>query len=661
MIESGVRMVTKKRILSCILFASFYLLLTAQSALAAGEFITAYDVVYEVLENGETQVTQNISLTNKTKDYYASEYTLTIGSPRVKDVVATDPSGPLKTTVDTREDSTQIHIVFNTPVVGLNKTLNWTLRYKTLDTAVKSGLIWEVNIPRLSPQAEIDSYNVALEVPQSFGPLMYISPKPVRSEKKEGKSVYHFTKEQIEVGGASAAFGEYQLFSFTLKYHLWNPKTLFGIATIALPPDIPDRQEIIFESLAPEPVKIYQDEDGNYLADYKLSGRQKLDVEFRGLARIFNQPIDPQNGGSFSQIPASLVEKYTKPQPFWEVDHPQIQAQAKSLVDRRKTVAENARAIYDFVSQRLTYNKEARSSFANRIGAVKALNEPQKVVCMGFTDLFIALARAAGIPARELDGYAYTSDNVLKPLSIEFRGSDVLHAWPEFYDPNFGWVAIDPTWGSTTNGLDYFSKLDTNHLVFAIKGLSSEEPLPAGAYKLDNETDGDVQVGFADPTAIQPFNHLAISLEAKFDLGSTNIAGLPLSGKIRVKNTGHRTAFGVRASLENASLKITLGKDTNLGDILPGQEKEFRVSLHAPRFNLRADDILKLALTYKNFDGEVQSAEFEHPVSIYPLYSLPLSYHHLFVFILLLIAAPTLWLKRDVVTQLIAHLRSRQK
>ncbi len=614
------------------------------NAKAEGEFSTSYDVTYEVLENGETQVTQNISLTNKTKDFYASEYTLIIGSPRVQGIVATDPNGTLKTGIQIQEDSTQIHVTFNSPVVGLGKTLNWTLKYKSLDTAVKSGQVWEVNVPRLSPQTEIEGYNVTLKVPTGFGPLMYVSPTPVNQQLTINNQQFSFSKEQLEQGGASAGFGEYQLFSFSLKYHLRNPGTFSGLATIALPPDILARQEIIFESLEPAPQKIYVDEDGNYLADYKLSGGQKLDIEFKGLARIFNQTITPSEGGSFAKIPTPLIESYTKQQPFWEVDHPEIQNQAKAIVDRRKTVAENAWAIYDFVSQRLTYNKEVGASYTDRGGAVLALNEPQNVACMGFTDLFVTLARAAGIPARELNGYAYTSDNVLKPLSIEFQGSDVLHAWPEFYDPHFGWVAVDPTWGSTTNGLDYFSKLDTNHFVFAIKGLSSEEPLPAGAYKLDADTDGDVQVGFADQSAIN--NQQSAILEAKFDIGSTNIAGLPLTGKVRIKNTGQRTAFGVKANVKSEPLNIALGRENWLGDILPGQEKEFRVSLHAPRFNVRADESVRLELVYKNFDDEVQSMEFTHPVSVYPFFKLPLSPTHVLIGFLLIVVATLVVAKR---------------
>ena len=103
---------------------------------------------------------------------------------------------------------------------------------------------------------------------------------------------------------------------------------------------------------------------------------------------------------------------------------------------------------------------------------------------MEFTDSFIAIARAMGIPAREINGYAYAGEGENKPISIGFKSGDVLHAWPEFYDPAFGWVAIDPTWGATS-GLDYFTRLDTNHFVFVIKGQDSVYPLPAGAYKID--------------------------------------------------------------------------------------------------------------------------------------------------------------------------------
>ena len=116
--------------------------------------------------------------------------------------------------------------------------------------------------------------------------------------------------------------------------------------------------------------------------------------------------------------------------------------------------------------------------------------------CMEFTDSFIALARAMGIPAREVDGHAFTTNDKVTPLSIDLKTGDVLHSWVQFFDPNFGWVSIDPTWGSTS-GLDYFTKLDTNHFSFVIHGVNSEFPLPAGEYRFSDNAQKLTSVDFS--------------------------------------------------------------------------------------------------------------------------------------------------------------------
>jgi hypothetical protein len=143
-----------------------------------------------------------------------------------------------------------------------------------------------------------------------------------------------------------------------------------------------------------------------------------------------------------------------------------------------------------------------------------------------------------GIPARELNGYAIaTEGNNKTPLSINLKGGDLLHAWPEFYDVEFGWVPVDPTWGNTS-GIDYFTKLDTNHFVFVIKGLDSELPLPAGAYKLDG-SEKQVEVAFAQDINSEDFDP-EIALYKSFDL--KNI--FKLEGEVYyLKNTGKTVIY----------------------------------------------------------------------------------------------------------------------
>ena len=65
-------------------------------AYAADEFATSYDVVYDVGSDGITTVTEKVTLKNLTSQYYATQFSLTIGATEIFDVSASDPSGPLE-------------------------------------------------------------------------------------------------------------------------------------------------------------------------------------------------------------------------------------------------------------------------------------------------------------------------------------------------------------------------------------------------------------------------------------------------------------------------------------------------------------------------------------------------------------------------------------
>ena len=190
-----------------------------------------------------------------------------------------------------------------------------------------------------------------------------------------------------------------------------------------------------------------------------------------------------------------------------------------------------------------------------RKGAEAAASQKNSWTCMEFTDLFIAITRAMGIPAREINGYAFTSEESNKPISISLEGGDTLHAWAEFYDPYNGWVQVDPTWG-TTSGLDYFSKLDTNHFAFVRKGISSEHPFSAGTYRFsDNEK--LIETALSQTSSDENFKpSIKVNKVVSFNLLAI------LSGKIKIKveNTGKVTAY-----------------DINGLNILPGEKRYINI------------------------------------------------------------------------------------
>lgn len=474
---------------------------------AEGEFNTSYDVTYEISESGQTTVTQDIILTNNLENVYATSYVIKTGFTRISGVESFDRNGSQEVGITQTDNETTIKVTFNGQTVGIGNQSRFTLKYNTKDIAQKTGKIWEINIPRLASGKFIDNYNVRLLIPKSFGTPSFISPKPVRD--------LIFNKEQMLNSGITAIFGEYQVYDFNLKYHLKNDKETPIITEIALPSDNP-YQKVYITKIEPEPLNNISDKDNNWLAQYRLDKGEVLNITVTGTAKTY---MSPQYKITLSD---EQKKEYTKPDKYWEADNPEIIQRAQKL--------KNAKEIYEFTEKTLSYNYKKVGSEKNRLGGVQALKEPDNSVCTEFTDLFIALARSSGIPARELNGFANTQNSILRPLSLE---KDILHAWPEYYDENKKtWVQVDPTWGNTTKGVDYFNKLDFNHLAFVVRGVESSYPYPAGSYKYEDREEKDIEVA---PTDIEN-PEIKKELTVTFNIPKKIIAGFEHKGSITIQN-----------------------------------------------------------------------------------------------------------------------------
>ena len=467
-----------------------------------------YDITYDIDETGLTYVTQNIGIVNKQKDVVATKYALTVKKTGIFDVTAASETTNIQaTTIEESDDITKIEIQFEDVTIGLDRQTNFSITYKTYDMAFKTGEIWSLNIPRVSLLTSTKNYTATVKVPVSFGDEIFVSPSTYKQQiEKDGKVLdktqslatrtkrtYVFDKQELEANGITGSFGTYQPYKFTVEYTLTNNSYFDTVKTITLPPDVENRQQVRYKLLHPEPKQMFQDQDGNYIAEYKVKPNSTLSIRAIGTVRILSAPIDTTNTNSnlIGDIPQELIDKYTKATKYWNADDERIKAIASSLKDPNVTVLENSKRAYDFVLNRLEYDFDILTqtqTYVVRKGGLNALDNNKGTGCMEFTDLFISLVRAMGIPAREINGYSLVDENKNFPLSINLDQGDILHAWPEFYAPSHGWIQVDPTWESTS-GLDYFTKLDTNHIVFIKKGINPELPLPPGAYK----TDGDAK------------------------------------------------------------------------------------------------------------------------------------------------------------------------
>ena len=474
---------------------------------ASGEFQADYDVQYAISPRGTTIVTQNVTLTNKQTNYYPQKYSIVIDSTNIKNVIAYDSKEIVQTDISQKEGKTEILLTFNDKVVGLGKQLPFTLRFENGDIAQRNGKVWEVNVPGIVPDADISSYNVTLSVPQSFGPNAYMTPMPAAGSR--------WTRPQMMAGGISAAYGTSQSFDAGLSYYIENNTIAPSSTEIAIPPDTA-YQTVVIKSLEPRPKAIARDIDGNWMARYDLLPGERKSIE----AKLhIDVTIKPKEGYTDDLTDPSV---YLQPQKYWESESSEIADLAKKY--------STPHAIYQYVVSTLSYDYQRVQQTPIRKGALQALLTPKNAICMEFTDLFIAMARAAGIPAREAVGFAYTTNSKLRPLSLV---ADVLHAWPEYYDADKQiWVPVDPTWASTTGGVNYFDKTDFNHIVFAVHGKSSEYPYPAGFYRKSGKQTRDVSVTFA--TA--PFTMPAGKLTTTVSFPKLVTAGLTTRGTVTVEN-----------------------------------------------------------------------------------------------------------------------------
>ncbi len=534
-----------KKLLVVALFL-FIWLLFPQTTFAEEEFLTSYDVTYNIENDASTEVIENITLKNTTDKFYASNFTLLLSSSKIRDIQAQDSQGELETKVTTEGNKTKIMVEFGQQIVGKDKEYKWILKFKTDDFAQKLGQVWQVSIPRISTASGADSYKYTLSVPVSFGDPTSISPEPVSDYGQGGRLNYRFTKEQLSSSGVLANFGKNQLFDFDLTYDLENNNLLPAEASLPLPSDT-QYQQVMIKNITPQPENVTVDADGNYLAWYKLAPRESKKVDINGLAKL---SLVPAKRAYLNQ---DQIEKLTAAQDYWDKNNPLIITRLSEIFkgDNPKSTKEKAKMINDFVVNFLQYDtKRVEKDDFERLGALRAVSRPENSLCGEFSDLFITLARAKGIPARELVGFAYTENEVLRPRSF----GTILHSWPEYYDPAVGWVMIDPTWQNTSGGVDYFNQMDLNHFVLSTRGYSSTDPTPSN----------NIKVSFYEGE-FKPLPKVSIFLNSPLQI----LSGFPAKLTVELKNEGSGLAGFSDLALSSSKIGFSTPTNTILPPIPP--------------------------------------------------------------------------------------------
>lgn len=136
-------------------------------------------------------------------------------------------------------------------------------------------------------------------------------------------------------------------------------------------------------------------------------------------------------------------------------DSPEIIAKAQEIITQAHAVSarEKAQAIHDWVAKNISYSWSAWDVYKSGHpitlpgDALSTLHQggTQGAVCYGYSNLYAALARAAGLKSKVVIGQICRSgidDGALNRLWIQ-------HAWNQVWIPEENkWVDLDTTWDS---------------------------------------------------------------------------------------------------------------------------------------------------------------------------------------------------------------------
>jgi hypothetical protein len=174
---------------------------------------------------------------------------------------------------------------------------------------------------------------------------------------------------------------------------------------------------------------------------------------------------------------SSSVQQYLEPERDRQSNDRSIRRLAGEITGGSRQAHEAANAVLSWVADNLTFD----TSITVPTDALSALKY-RKAYCVGYSNLAVALLRAAGIPARVAHGY-------LPPgyewgFSKEYWGVKVndggFHAYLEIYYPDTGWVFSDAE--HSHNFVDPF------HIILRLDGMEMPGVYKGGYLDVDKAT-----------------------------------------------------------------------------------------------------------------------------------------------------------------------------
>lgn len=249
----------------------------------------------------------------------------------------------------------------------------------------------------------------------------------------------------------------------------YGPNRAFDLrVNMAVPEDLPNQKLLSEVRFSSEPSGIVRDRWNQTCALFELGSvdsgaKTGLTLSVEAEVSAIRYLIIPELTGTLDDIPDDIRKAYTADGERYRIDSPYIKELAARIVGDEKNPYWIARKVFDHIIDRLHYEM------------IGGWDVPEVVLkrgsgsCSEYTFCFVALCRAAGLPARYQGSIVVRGDDA----SID----EAFHRWAQVYLPGYGWIPVDANRGDSKSPVTQakgFGELAGKFLITTQSGGDSE-------------------------------------------------------------------------------------------------------------------------------------------------------------------------------------------
>jgi hypothetical protein len=230
--------------------------------------------------------------------------------------------------------------------------------------------------------------------------------------------------------------------------------------------------QVLIDSEPYDPQPTY-DDYGGYWIEVPYNTKDNSEV-------VLRFTIHSEQKGLYREE-SENIEKWLRSSTLIDSDNPVLAEEAKQLTGNGGSAVEKARRIHEFVIGYLTFKPYGRHYLSNASDTYQM----GYGTCVNFARLFVALSRAANVPARTVWGVTFNDG------AYEHH-----HEWAEFLDDDGYWHPLD---------LSYTTSFDLSDINYLDLIYSSEEN-PLYERSRSEQYDEDITQFIVYDTTTQPYD-----------------------------------------------------------------------------------------------------------------------------------------------------------